>query len=465
MNPSVKSQRGYPVAGVPPQGIGAPATGLASRRLQMSEPAMRQVKEHEGWGLLLRTSNLVPFIVTLSMVIPVALVGTFRLGEILVLALYPFYFRQILKALRNREVFFLVCLGVLWFSSQLLSDLYNATTMRNYLRGLGSIVLTMSTFLFFCGLYNRDYRNHLGTLMGACAGGILSASLLYRFDGNNQGYIENLWDFYVSGWAHPAFALFAFLFYRSHPWLVFPLGVAYGILANMYGGRSDGLVVLVSTLFLFYIWIKTSKSNRQLRFSLRSGFLLSAVLLVPLFMLYVTYAQSGMLGRAAKTQIDLAKNPYNPIEVLLLARNESVIALDAIYEKPILGHGSWANPSHLRRLYLLKMREIYGAAAPKALVQDILPVHSVLLGAWVFSGLAGFIFWVYVIYRTYFLSNQLLLNGSLAMVAIAVVYLPYFSWHVLFSPNAFARFSWPMSMAFLIFSNHFFLRSKVNESR
>jgi hypothetical protein len=243
------------------------------------------------------------------------------------------------------------------------------------------------------------------------------------------------------------------------------VGLAYGVLANMYGGRSDGLVVLVSTLFFFYLWIQISNSKRDLHLSMRTGFLLSALLLIPMFLVYVNYAQSGTLGKAAKMQIDLAKNPYNPIEVLLLARNESVIALDAIYEKPLLGHGSWANPSHLRRLYLLKMREIYGASAPKRLIQDILPVHSVLLGAWVFSGFAGFVFWIYVIFRTYTLSNSFLVNGSIAMIAIAVVYLPYFSWHVLFSPNAFARFSWPMSMAFLIFANSYFLRSTSDQSR
>jgi hypothetical protein len=399
------------------------------------------------------------------MVIPVNLIGTFRLGELLVLALYPFYMKQILKALRNREVMAIVGLGLLWLTSQVLSDLYNATTMKNSLRGLGSIFLTMTTFLFFCGLYCRNPRNHLGTLLGASAGGVLSAGLLYRFEGNNAGYAENIWDFYVSGWAHPAFAIFAFLFYRSHPWLVFPLGIAYGIVANMYGGRSDGLVVLISTLFFVYLWFQVTHSRGDLRYSMRSGLMICAVLLVPLFLLYVVYAQSGALGKAAKMQIDLAKNPYNPVEVLLLARNESVIALDAIYEKPILGHGSWANPGHLRRLYLLKMREIYGAAAPKKLIQDILPVHSVLLGAWVFGGLAGFIFWVYVIYRTFYLSNQLLINGSMGMIAIAVVYVPYFCWHVLFSPNAFARFSWPMSMAFLIFANAFFMRPNAAPKR
>jgi len=425
--------------------------GLANRRVQA-----HGVNASSGWRLLLDRSNLIPLMIAACMVIPVNLIGTFRLGELLVLALYPFYMKQILKALRNPEVMAIVGLGVLWFTSQVLSDLYNATTMKNSLRGLGSIFLTMTTFIFFCGLYCRNHRNHLGTLLGASAGGVLSAGLLYRFEGNNAGYAENIWDFFVSGWAHPAFAIFAFLFYRSHPWLVFPLGIAYGIVANMYGGRSDGLVVLISTLFFVYLWFQVTHSRGDLRYSMRSGLMICAVLLVPLFLLYVVYAQSGALGKAAKMQIDLAKNPYNPVEVLLLARNESVIALDAIYEKPILGHGSWANPGHLRRLYLLKMREIYGAAAPKKIIQDILPVHSVLLGAWVFGGLTGFVFWVYIIYRTFYLSNQLLINGSMGMIAIAVVYVPYFCWHVLFSPNAFARFSWPMSMAFLIFANAFF---------
>ena len=418
-----------------------------------------------AWRLLFDRRNLVPLIVAACMVIPVNYIGTFRLGELLVLALYPFYMKQILKALRNREVLTIVGLGVLWFISQGLSDLYNATTMKNSLRGMGSVFLTLTTFLFFCGLYSRNPSQHLGTLLGACAGGVLSAGLLYRFGGSNSSYTENIWDFYVSGWAHPAFALFAFLFYRSHPWLVFPVGIAYGLVANMYGGRSDGLVVLISTLFFFYLWMQLRHSRGDLRYSMRSGLMICALLMVPLFLLYVIYAQSGALGKAAKMQIDLAKNPYNPVEVLLLARNESVIALDAIYEKPILGHGSWANPGHLRRLYLLKMREIYGASAPKKLAQDILPVHSVLLGAWVFGGLAGFVFWVYVIFRTFYLSNQLLITGSIGMTAIAVVYVPYFCWHVLFSPNAFARFSWPMSMAFLIFAVAFFRRSANDTKR
>jgi hypothetical protein len=243
------------------------------------------------------------------------------------------------------------------------------------------------------------------------------------------------------------------------------VGIIYAVLANIYGGRSDGLIVLISTLFLFYLWIQLGKSGANLRGTMRKGFILSAVLLVPIYFLYVSYAQAGTLGKSAKIQIDLAKNPYNPVEVLLLARNESLIALDAIYEKPLLGHGSWANPGHLRRLYLLKMREIYGAKAPRKIFQDILPVHSVLLGAWVFGGFAGFVFWAYVIYRTFYLANRLLLGSSLAMIALVVVYLPYFSWHVMFSPNSFARFSWPLHMAFLIFAEAYWTQRRVDADR
>ena len=61
--------------------------------------------------------------------------------------------------------------------------------------------------------------------------------------------------------------------------------------------------------------------------------------------------------------------------------------------------------------------------------------------------------------------DLILWGVPLAMVAIAVVYLPFFSWHVLFSPNAFARFSWPMSMAFLIFANAYHVRAKTDQAR
>jgi hypothetical protein len=61
-----------------------------------------RIDASNGWRLLLDRRNLIPFLIAASMVIPVNLVGTFRFGELLVLALYPFYMKQILKALRNR---------------------------------------------------------------------------------------------------------------------------------------------------------------------------------------------------------------------------------------------------------------------------------------------------------------------------------------------------------------------------
>ena len=120
-----------------------------AKEIARSWNGIQKLPANSAWRLLFDRRNLIPLIVAASMVIPVNLIGTFRLGELLVLALYPFYMKQILKALRNREVLAIVGLGVLWFISQGLSDLYNSTTMKNSLRGMGSIFLTMTTFLFF----------------------------------------------------------------------------------------------------------------------------------------------------------------------------------------------------------------------------------------------------------------------------------------------------------------------------
>lgn len=404
-------------------------------------------------SIVLSPHNLIPFVIAGTMVIPVTLVGTFRFGELIMLALLPFYARSIMESLRNKEVAVLAIFGALWFTSQVFSDLYNSTPSTKFLRGWGNIILTVLNWLFYCGLYHRNYMRHVGALMGGVAGGLFGAFFLYYFGDKSQVNNDHLWDFYVSAWAFPLFSFVAFVGYSKLPWLVIACGTVYGILGNLYGGRSDGLIVLASTMFFVYLWFKGRRHRGRLKHTLRNGLILASVMITPFFFLYVSYAKQGILGKTAKVQIDMTKNQYNPFEVLLMARNESVIALDAIYEKPLLGHGSWANPVHLRKLYLLKMREIYGARAPKALSHDVLPVHSVLLGAWVFGGLMGFVFWVVAIYKTFAATNQLLMFGSVAAISIAVVYLPYFCWHVLFSPHAFGRFVWPASMAFLMFAS------------
>ena len=413
----------------------------------------RQGAEVDVWGSVFDRRNIIPFLSASTMVIPITLVGTFRLGEILILLLFPFYIRSMMQAMRNREVSLLMIGGILWFVSQVLSDLVNGTPSSKYIRGWGNIGLTMMNFLFYCGLYRDRYRSHIGTIIGMAFGGAFGAFYLYFFGDKSQVNPEQLWDFYVSAWAYPCFGFLAYAAFGAFPWLVIGAGLVYGIVGNIYGGRSDGLIALSSTMIFGYLWYSLLSGQKDLKYLFRNGAVLAGLLMIPFFLLYVHYAQSGVLGKTAKVQIDLAKNPYNPIEVLLLARNESVIAIDAIAEKPLLGHGSWANPMHLRKLYLLKMREIYGAKAPKTLVHDVLPVHSVLLGAWVFSGLVGFLYWVFVITRTLVLTDRILRFGSVAMVSIAVVYLPFFCWHVMFSPHSFARFVWPSAMAFLAFAS------------
>jgi hypothetical protein len=439
-----------------PSGVGTPS-GVwevsGGERGRITHWVRRQGGEEDVWGGVFDRRNIIPFLTASTMVIPITLVGTFRLGEILILLLFPFYIRSMMQALRNREVSLLMLGGGLWFVSQVLSDLVNGTPSSKYIRGWGNIVLTMINFLFYCGLYRDRYRSHVGTIIGMAFGGAFGAFYLYFYGDKSQVNPEQLWDFYVSAWAYPCFGFLAYAAFGTFPWLVIGAGLVYGIVGNIYGGRSDGLIALSSTMIFCYLWYSLLSGQKDLRYLFRNGAVLAGLLMIPFFLLYVHYAQSGVLGKTAKVQIDLAKNPYNPVEVLLLARNESVIAIDAIAEKPLLGHGSWANPMHLRKLYLLKMREIYGAKAPKTLVHDVLPVHSVLLGAWVFSGLVGFLYWIVVIVRTLALTDRVLRYGSVAMVAIAVVYLPFFGWHVMFSPHSFARFVWPSAMAYLAFAS------------
>jgi hypothetical protein len=69
-----------------------------AKEITRSWNGIQKLPANSAWRLLFDRRNLIPLIVAASMVIPVNLIGTFRLGELLVLALYPFYMKQILKA-------------------------------------------------------------------------------------------------------------------------------------------------------------------------------------------------------------------------------------------------------------------------------------------------------------------------------------------------------------------------------
>lgn len=111
-------------------------------------------------------------------------------------------------------------------------------------------------------------------------------------------------------------------------------------------------------------------------------------------------------------------------------------AFFAIYDSPILGHGSWAkDPKYLiaqeQTLALLDYK-VEGDVTPETLEEGLIPSHSHILGAWVDAGILGALFWGWAWFMT---AKRL---ARVHLLSVALLPLASFSafqllWDLLFS--------------------------------
>lgn len=420
----------------------------------MKPNGMQRNNSYSAGERRIRSAARLAFWLRAPLAIPVQLVGTIRLSELMTIAVFPFRLKAIERALRDTRVLQLTLLGLLWLASQVASDLHNEVTSYNMARGCANIVVILVSFLVFASIYRDSPRAHIGYLWGSVVSGAL-VIVLPASSGQLSFIVDDqLWDRYVASWGLSAFALFAVYWIRRRPRLVVTIGIAYGLAGIALGGRSNGLIGLAGAMLLAYA-SQTMKSSARVRRvpSLAKLCSFSAIGLVPTFFVYVHLGLAGELGSLTQRQLRQAPNPYNPIYVILTARTEGPVTLHAIWDKPLLGHGSWAYSRKYDLLYEENQFAMTGHRITYNNKHHVIPCHSTILGAWLFGGVAGFFFWMYAVHLIVMRARLMIMYGNDLARVVACVFLPYTIWHVLFSPMGFARFAWPANMAFLLLTN------------
>jgi hypothetical protein len=118
--------------------------------------------------------------------------------------------------------------------------------------------------------------------------------------------------------------------------------------------------------------------------------------------------------------------------LLLGGRTEVFASINAFLDKPLLGHGSWAKDnSGYNDLMFSKLIEAgYADRVNLQTANQLIPVHSYLMGSLVWSGIGGGLFWLYVLrwlILKFILNFQLIgfyfYNGFILII-----------WNILFSP-------------------------------
>ena len=212
--------------------------------------------------------------------------------------------------------------------------------------------------------------------------------------------------------------------FRTIPlWVSLALTFGAAFFALFGGGRSTFLVTLVSAGILI---MGASVRSRAYRPRPRS-FVPLAVFMVVMGLaskgLYTYTVKQGWLGddEMQKYEKQATEIGTSALSLLMSGRSECWIALSAIKDKPFFGHGykppdfdgyaerwveKYGDALDVRRMREQRMRGIKS-----------IPAHSHILGAWLYHGAGGLLFWVYVLYLIY------------KMMTVWVWYVPdWFGW-------------------------------------
>lgn len=322
----------------------------------------------------------------------------------------------------------LLILALVWCGAQYVSDLVNGSSPANILRGAARALMTAMLLLgFFICCGNRIRNIH--ALYIAMGGGLLAGAYL-----NPSIYTESEpWKFgYGTGATMLLVAGAGWLWSQRLYLPALGLCIAIGLLNLQLGFRSMGGMVFMTAILL---GLSLVLGNRRRVISawgaaLRIGVTVVVVSAggVLIIDLYASAAQQGLLGQQEQEKF------FDQVDdrgVLLSGRAELPIAIEAVKEKPLLGHGSWAEDEYYSILYWQQS----GLQVDNIPLEerDLIPTHSHLMGAWVEGGILAALFWFYALFLLARTILVLIHNRSLAD-PIVILTLVMLGWAIPFSP-------------------------------
>jgi len=379
-----------------------------------------------------RSADILVFAIPFLQWVQLNVVGVLYASELLLVAtfVYLVFTRKLELSKPIARQFVALC--TTWLVSQVVTDFVRHTAFSDYARGWSKIVMTLISFaVLYVLLDGREQR-----LVSYGWGLVTGSTLGFLIDPGQWGR-EYPWKF---GMSFPV-TLGAFLLASrkncARSWPI-SISVIIGCINIAAGARSRGAVCLAVALYLLISSPQSQKRDdipKMKAASLVAIIALGALAVAAVLWTYQYAARSGILGHAA--MVEYEEQSAGDYGVLLGGRSAVLGSIPAIYDSPILGHGSWArDPTYvLAQLQAMAAMgyENTSAVEEEELDEGYIPAHSYLFGAWVEGGVVGAIFWAWVLIlavkglvRTY-LSNTLLLP----LVAFCAVSL---AWDILFSP-------------------------------
>lgn len=383
------------------------------------------------------------FIVSFFSFAHIYLIGELYISELMLL------FYVVLSAGKLRLLFApfprrILVLGGLWLLSQMLTDWYRGSPPENYLRGWAAIVFFL---IDFCALYimTQQKKGLIRVLMlGSALGTIFSVFTLPTDFSEGEP-----WKF---GYGPPLTMLVLLYLsigerYKLKSSLVLLVGL--GMLDVVLNARSLGGITILTAAILYFV--QANSGNRIARPNPIMLMGMIGTLVVSLFGIMTVYqwaAESGYLPADVTEKYYMGKTKdAGIIGMIVGGRPEILVSSRAVADSPLVGHGSWAEDAKYSNMQYeaiamlgLDLDDTYVENLVES--SNLIPSHSVIMQAWVWAGLLGAVFWLFI------LGLILRVTFASCFISYALQPLVIFSgissmWNVLFSPfGSNQRFIW-----------------------
>lgn len=374
----------------------------------------------------------------------VKLIGSIPGSELVLLPVLPILLIARFNKIRQGRLKYLFMLLGLWLLGQIATDIYRRTEFVDWVRGDSSIIFMAIDLACLAALLSGNNRRKTFFFLGFWTGYILAMHVSPDF------YFEaSPWKLGYGPGITSVVVLVSCWFFARRQYVVtgmLLLGIA-GV--NLFLNSRAPVLILFITIGLVVPMIP--EQIGRMRILPPPGTAMRLVVLIVVVLgtsvvaklLITGLASSGALGEEAREKNEIQQN--STLGILLGGRPEILVSSVAVYDSPILGHGSYARDLKYMEMYH-DMRIESGDVENEAAVlsnQDkaelgTIPAHSHIMQSWVFAGVLGAVFWGYVL----FLVIRGIIQGTIVREALLPVYCYLsisFLWDILFSPFASFR--------------------------
>lgn len=281
-----------------------------------------------------------------------------------------------------------------------LSEFFNRTESWQFLRGIPRAYAFLFCFLVLIVVFSEDRRRIWPYLMGLSISQVVA---MYYFKNGWLHYQEQRlggrfgidWK---TGYNYPFTSLvllIALTQYRKRPLLTVAIMMAAAAVHLVMGSRSPGLCTAIGAMLGLIRYAR----SRNVMATVPSRTIVAVALCIGVgvaaFAAYGLYDFAATQGWMSDIQRDKYLSESQGKYGILASSRGSVIATAlAIYDRPFLGHGSWAldTGNYTQRAdEILSRKRIAGNKSGR------ISFHSLLLGDWMQWGIVFGVFWFWML--------------------------------------------------------------------